>query len=72
MDPTDCVSGNCVDDVCCDTACAGADQSCNQPGREGICTAIAPAPAASPKGLFAIVLVLAGVAAAALWRRHAR
>lgn len=71
-DPADCVSGNCVDDVCCDTACAGADQSCDQPGREGTCTGVAPAPAASQAGLLALVLALATVAAATLWRSRSR
>ncbi|MFN8644690.1 MAG: IS110 family transposase, partial [Candidatus Binatia bacterium] len=51
--------------VCCDTACPGPDQSCTQPGHEGTCIGIAPAPAASPTGLLAIVLMLAAVAAAA-------
>jgi len=69
-DPTDCVSGNCVADVCCDTACTGADQSCNQPGREGTCTGIAPAPAASQEGLLAILTLLTAIAAVALWRRR--
>lgn len=34
-----CASGNCVDGVCCDVACAGACVSCNLPGRAGTCTA---------------------------------
>lgn len=70
-DPVDCTSGNCVDDVCCDTICDGPRESCNQPGREGVCSAIAAAaPAASPIGLLALVALLGGVAGLALWRRR--
>jgi hypothetical protein len=33
-----CASGNCVDDVCCEsTGCSGACKSCNVPGSEGTC-----------------------------------
>jgi len=38
MAPTDCISGNCVDGVCCDTACDGVCESCNQPGLVGQCS----------------------------------
>jgi hypothetical protein len=32
-----CASGNCVDGVCCNVACAGECMSCNQVGQEGSC-----------------------------------
>jgi hypothetical protein len=34
----DCASGNCVDGVCCDLACAGSCFACNLPGSVGRCT----------------------------------
>jgi len=33
-----CPSGHCVDGYCCDSECDLPDQSCNMPGKEGICT----------------------------------
>ena len=39
-DGTVCSTGNCVDGVCCDTACNGTCQACNLPGSVGTCTAI--------------------------------
>jgi hypothetical protein len=41
-----CESGFCVDGVCCQTACSGTCQSCNQPGSEGFCTTV---PAGEPR-----------------------
>ena len=38
----ECGSGHCTDGVCCDSACGGACQSCNQVGAVGTCT---PTPA---------------------------
>lgn len=35
---SDCATGNCVDGVCCDTACNGACQTCNATGFEGTCS----------------------------------
>jgi hypothetical protein len=35
---TDCNTGNCVDDVCCDSACAELCAACNLPGSVGACT----------------------------------
>jgi hypothetical protein len=35
-----CTSGNCVDGYCCDTACAGGCDVCNQPGSTGTCTKV--------------------------------
>lgn len=37
-DKTECKSNYCVDDVCCESACAGACQSCKISGKEGLCT----------------------------------
>ena len=34
---TECISGNCIDDVCCDSACGGACQHCALTGLEGNC-----------------------------------
>lgn len=42
MAPTDCISGNCVDGVCCDTACDGVCESCSLPGLVGACSAAMP------------------------------
>ncbi len=36
-----CESGNCVDGVCCDSACDGTCKSCDQSGHEGTCRSIA-------------------------------
>jgi hypothetical protein len=35
-----CVSGQCIDGVCCATSCAGACRSCNVAGMEGTCSAV--------------------------------
>lgn len=35
-----CSTGNCVDGVCCDTACDGTCQACNLAGHVGTCTPI--------------------------------
>jgi hypothetical protein len=35
--PSECVSGNCIDDLCCDTACTATCEACNLPGSEGTC-----------------------------------
>lgn len=68
-DPNDCTSGNCVDDVCCDTACDGPLEQCNLPGQQGQCAATAaPAPALAPLGLLAGLAALVGVA----WRVRRR
>lgn len=37
----DCISGHCVDGVCCDTACDGACVGCNLPGMVGTCNSVA-------------------------------
>lgn len=72
VDPADCASGNCVDDVCCDTPCNGPAEACNLVGRQGTCSAIAaPAPAATRGGLVLTALVLFAIGALAVWRRRA-
>ncbi|MDX2168019.1 MAG: hypothetical protein SF182_13175 [Deltaproteobacteria bacterium] len=71
VDPNDCISGNCVDDVCCDTACDQPEQACNLPGNEGVCSSVAaPAPAASPTGLLIGGLLLVLIAAVGFARRQ--
>jgi hypothetical protein len=34
---TDCLSGNCADGICCNNACPGACEACNQAGSLGTC-----------------------------------
>ena len=71
LDPLDCLSGNCVNDVCCDTACDAPEQSCNVAGSVGTCTSVAaPAPAASHGGLLLSLALLLGVGGLAMWRRR--
>ena len=73
--PGQCQSMNCVDAVCCETACTEADHICNLPGREGTCLPItaAPAPALSGIGkLLGIVVLLLIAGARMAWRRGRR
>jgi hypothetical protein len=72
LDPADCNSGNCVDDVCCNDPCTGANQSCDIPGREGTCLALqaAPAPTLSGTGLLIGSALLAAIGALGLLRRR--
>jgi hypothetical protein len=57
--PSQCASGFCVDDVCCDTACDGPAESCSQSGERGTCASLhAPAPPLSRKGLFSVIALL--------------
>lgn len=70
----DCVSGNCVRNVCCDTRCDQPLQACNVPGQRGTCTDVsAKAPTTSPFGIALAVGILIFIAALALRRaRDAR
>jgi hypothetical protein len=43
-----CLSGNCVDGYCCDTACGGECDACNLGGSEGVCTVRADADPGTP------------------------
>ena len=74
MSGSQCLSMNCVDQVCCDTACTLPDHACNLPGREGTCLPItaAPAPALTGFGKFVGLAVLLLIAAAGLHRRRLR
>jgi hypothetical protein len=70
-DPDDCMSGNCVDDVCCESTCDGPMEACNIAGSEGMCVAVAAgAPATSPAGSIAVLAVLLATGALALARRR--
>ncbi len=40
----ECASAHCVDDVCCDAACAGQCEACDAPNNVGTCAAIAGLP----------------------------
>jgi MYXO-CTERM domain-containing protein len=42
--PEHCTSGNCVDGLCCDKACTGQCEACDQVGHLGACTAVSGAP----------------------------
>ncbi|MFO0761084.1 MAG: hypothetical protein U0359_31690 [Byssovorax sp.] len=48
---TDCASTFCADGVCCESACGAACQSCNQPNKLGICSAINMGQDNSPAGI---------------------
>src|SRR5262249_28274815 len=41
--PSQCSTGFCVDDVCCNSACTSG--RCDLPGQRGTCSGLAPAPA---------------------------
>jgi hypothetical protein len=71
-DAADCLSGNCVDDVCCDSPCTEPNEVCDQPGREGICIALhpAPAPALSGIGLLIGSALLAALGGLGMLRRR--
>ncbi len=70
-DPSDCISGNCVDDVCCDTGCSGSLEACNLPGSVGTCSPItAEAPAISPRALTGAALLLALIGSVSLLLRR--
>lgn len=69
-DPSQCASGFCEQGVCCETECDGPNESCNQPGFEGICLATAPVPAVSGTGLLIAALLLAVVGTYGLIRNR--
>lgn len=60
--PEECLSGRCVDNVCCASACdARLGERCDVPGREGICTPVpvdprecVPGQADCPEGEFCV------------------
>jgi hypothetical protein len=59
--PSQCVSGFCVTDVCCDTSCNRPGERCNLPSRPGICIRSAPVPVMSHVGeLIAVLTLVAG------------
>jgi hypothetical protein len=60
VSPTQCLSGFCVDGVCCNQACTQPGQMCNAPGAPGICHSAVTAPALSSAGEALAVLVLIG------------
>jgi LPXTG-motif cell wall-anchored protein len=68
--PSRCSTGFCVDAVCCDTACTDPLKRCNLPGEVGTCASPpATAPALTPWGLVAGLILLAGTGVWALRRR---
>ena len=70
--PSQCDPMFCVDSVCCDDPCTGANQRCDLPGREGTCLTVAPAPAPvlSGTGLLIGALLLAAVGTLGLIRNR--
>lgn len=69
--PSECATDFCVDGVCCNTACDGPGEICNQDGSVGTCTqAVAPAPPLARDTLLLALLALASVGAVALLRRR--
>jgi hypothetical protein len=65
-----CASTFCADGVCCDTACQGLGQQCDQPGQIGTCATAAPAPAMSWAALLAGLGLVSSIAALQLRRRR--
>jgi hypothetical protein len=63
----------CVDGVCCDTACDGPNESCSLPGRGGVCLpkTVAPAPALTRPGMMIAIGALIFIAGASIRRRRA-
>jgi hypothetical protein len=71
--PDSCASKNCVDMVCCDTACTEPDHTCALPGRQGTCLPLTAAPAPTLSGIgkligLGVLLLIAG-ARLQRWRR---
>jgi hypothetical protein len=71
-EPSDCLSGNCVDDFCCNTPCDSPGADCGLPGQEGFCIQPAPAPTLSGMGLLIGALLLAAIGTLGLLRRPRR
>lgn len=46
----DCFTGQCVDGICCASACSGSCVSCSQAGKEGLCSPL-PAGVLDPRGV---------------------
>jgi hypothetical protein len=67
---TECASTFCVDDVCCNSACAGPFDTCDAPPEPGVCVQVAPAPPVSRRGLFTGLALLTLIGAAALWHQR--
>ncbi len=73
MSPSQCQSGNCVDEVCCDTACQGPLEQCNLPGQRGVCVSTAaPAPTLSDRALILALVLLIGIGGLAIAQRRWR
>ena len=68
--PSQCSTGFCVDDVCCNSACTSG--RCDLPGQRGTCSGLAPAPALAPRALAVVAALLVGVGAFTLRRRAVR
>jgi len=68
--PSQCSTGFCVDDVCCNSACTSG--RCDLPGQRGTCSGLAPVPALAPRALAILVALLLGVAVFTLRRRRIR
>jgi N-acetylneuraminic acid mutarotase len=59
----ECPSGPCIDGVCCDRACKGACERCNDPAQPGTCVATAAAPLAGHASCGAYGVCTAGACA---------
>lgn len=69
--PSQCGTGFCVDNVCCNSACTDPLTKCNLPGQVGTCaSAAAEAPTLTPWGLIAGLVLLAGSGVWAIRRRR--
>src|SRR5215470_19413631 len=68
--PSQCATGFCIDDVCCNSACTSG--RCDLPGQRGTCSGLAPVPALAPRALAMLVALLLGVAVFTLRRRRIR
>lgn len=71
-DPSDCLSGNCVDDTCCADPVCPPGQSCDNLPNPGTCSQDrAPVPAVSHAGVMVALLILSGIAGLTIrGRRH--